>query len=172
MKQTLVVLLIGWLAQACQLMSNAAIDPDNPDDPFSSLTSMKGKWEITSEVQVAFELFEKSEGKARIKIDHKGRVLKERYKGYYKEDRWKVRTTYRVIGQDSLEVTISDTRHTADHTFRGTFINGFLSVESADGSRKLEMRLQQDVLIKKIFITAPYKKADWEMVLHWEYERD
>lgn len=173
MKKLLFVILSLMLIQSCQLIFNSGGDlEDDTGDNFSRLAKLEGEWEVLSEVQIAFELFEQSEAEAEIDADHDGRILSENFEGYIKDDKWTINTQYKLIAEDSLEVRVSDSRDTTNELYYGTFIEGFLSVVTPEGDKKLEMRLFEDRLLKKIYQATPTEDANWQLIRYAEYERD
>lgn len=155
------------------MSSGPGVDSSYSGEDFARLSKMKGEWDIHSEVKIAFDFFEESKAEAEIEvIDNTELVLEECFDGYFKEDKWMVNTRYKLVGQDSLEVIVSDTRDSTAQFFTGTFIEGFLSVISQEGDKKMEMRLFEDRMEKKVFVTTITEVPDWELVLYWEYTRD
>lgn len=172
MRRFITAAFLILLSQSCQILSGPGTGQDASGDGFSLLADMKGEWEIISDVQIGFDFFENNEAEAKIKIKPKRKVIKEYFNGHYKDDKWTVCTTFKVTGENSLQIEVADSRDTTQRIYHGTFIDGFLSAVSPDENEKLEMRLLDDYMVRKVFVAAPYKEEDWELVLHWEYERD
>tara|TARA_B100001250_G_scaffold378100_1_gene367692 strand:- start:95 stop:595 length:501 start_codon:yes stop_codon:yes gene_type:complete len=136
---------------------------------FGNLKSLEGDWEVDSQIKIAFEIFEDSDGDSEIKLLDDV-VLLEKFEGYYHESPWTMYTEYRVLENDSIVITVDD-RHRGDTTvFAGMFKAGLVSTYDLEGKQKMEIDFSQKQFTRKIY--NKIFNGTWELEQHWVYSPD
>lgn len=160
------ITIIGllYIATSCQLHKDL-----NVSQGFANKETLQGEWKVDSEILIAFEIFEDSEGESEIELAENGALL-EKFEGYYHETPWTVETEYLVLEHDAVRITVKDSQKAEERVFSGSFRDGLVSALNADGSQKMEIDFSRKKFIRKIY--HKIFNGEWELEQHWVYRPD